>query len=138
MAVSVDNPPPEFAATYDGEVKDLSITKAEYHPGTITVTGDQATATFHATVTLKTLGEWNYDGGLALKRVDKHWKVVWTPAAVHPALTPGTHFARKRTVAARASILGTNNSQLAGSGQIVTVGLQPSRIKDRPALLAAL
>jgi cell division protein FtsI/penicillin-binding protein 2 len=138
MAVTVDAPPPDFAAIYQREVKDLTITKAEYHKGTVLTTGTRATATYHAVVTLKTLGDWTYDGSLDLRRAGGQWKVVWTPAAIHPALRAGTHFARKRTVPTRAAILGRDGSQLAGQGQIVTVGLQPSRIKDRPALLAAL
>ena len=41
-------------------------------------------------------GHWAYDGALDLRRVDGAWRVVFTPASLHPALTDGARLQRVR------------------------------------------
>src|SRR5205807_4181359 len=58
---------------------------------------------------------------------------------VHPLLKQGTHFARTRSWPARAPILAADGTtQLAGLGQVVSVGLHPSHVTDRAHLLDVL
>jgi cell division protein FtsI/penicillin-binding protein 2 len=138
MEALVDRPPVSFAATYQQMVSDLMVTKATFRPGPIVERKGAATAPFHATLTLTGLGDWEYDGLLHLARSDGRWRLSWTPASVHPQLQAGDHFTRSRTVPARAAILAADGTPLASTQSTVIVGVQPSKVTDRAALLAVL
>jgi cell division protein FtsI/penicillin-binding protein 2 len=146
MKERVADPPDSFEDDYATLTDGLAITAARFELGDVERDGDEATATFDATLRLGGLGEWSYTGELALRRGggadgdtdDERWAVVWSPATVHPDLRAGQHLVRTRERPTRAPITGVGGAQLAGSQAGVTIGLQPSRIQDLNAVKAAL
>jgi cell division protein FtsI/penicillin-binding protein 2 len=80
----------------------------------------------------------SYNGDLVLARRRGVWKVVWTPATVHPKLPAKGSFAVERAFPPRAPILAVDSTPLTVDAAVVDVGLVPERIKDRPGLEAAL
>jgi cell division protein FtsI/penicillin-binding protein 2 len=137
MRVLVDAPPPTFTAVHAQMVKDLSISGLHLTPGTLVVTGAAAQKPFSIEVTLKGLGSWSYAETLRLVRPARRWKVSWTPATVHPQLAAGRKFARVVKWADRAPILGRDGTVLQGQGDVVSVGVEPDRVKDPNAVVAA-
>ena len=131
-------PPPEMEAAVTGMRDDLRISAARFRPGEVRRQGDTANADFTADLDLAGLGQWSYRGTLALSRVEGDWRVAWGPAALHPELSAGQRFGRSRTWPLRAPILGVDGSELVAAGEVVDVGLQPERIRDRAQIQAAL
>jgi cell division protein FtsI/penicillin-binding protein 2 len=93
---------------------------------------------FEAKLRIPDAGTITYPGDLNLVRQQDTWKVLWTPATVHPKLAVNGSFAVERAFPPRAPILGVDSTPLTVDTQVVDVGLVPERIKDRPALEAAL
>jgi cell division protein FtsI/penicillin-binding protein 2 len=131
-------PSDEPAGVDEQIAKALGVTRARYESGPVRVEDGQASAAFTARLTLRGLGEWQYEGWLELTRAGRGWKVAWTPAAVHPELRPGLRLARERVWPERAPILARDGRPLVRTGQVVVVGVQPGRVDDRGALLRAL
>ncbi|MFG1947028.1 penicillin-binding transpeptidase domain-containing protein [Nonomuraea sp. NPDC048826] len=73
---------------------------------------DRATVPYTVTHRLKNLGEWTYDGELKLKVADRHWKVDWSPAALHPKVTPGAEFSLKAKWPERAPIVDADGNRI--------------------------
>jgi cell division protein FtsI/penicillin-binding protein 2 len=134
MAAFVASPPADLAATATSLVKSVPGSTAEYTATSVTLVDDtNATANYHAAVTMPGLGKVEWDGTLALVRVetpdgDKIWRVQWRPDNLYPGLKAGERLTVTRTWPARASILGSDGSVLAGTSDVVTIGLQPDRV----------
>ncbi|GAA3845533.1 hypothetical protein GCM10022226_81020 [Sphaerisporangium flaviroseum] len=105
MRADLATPAPGFEAAYAEPAKNLGAEKTTVTLGPVTPGGDgRAKAAYTATLTLKNIGEWTYTGSLDLVVKDRHWKVAWTPQAVHPAMNGSTHLALKTTWPQRAPI----------------------------------
>lgn len=75
-------------------------------------------ADFSATVMVQGLGGFDYDGQLGLVKVPKAgWRVSFTEASVHPALTPGTRLIRTRDLGKRGQVLAPEGRPLADLDQ---------------------
>lgn len=131
-------PPPELDAAVTGMRDDLRITAARFTPGPVRKEGGGVVADFTAQMELAGLGPWTYQGSLRLGRIEGEWLVDWSPASLHPDLAPGQRFGRSRTWPARAPILGADGAALVSGGDVVDVGLQPERIRDRAQVQAVL
>ena len=131
-------PPPEMDAAVTAMQEDLRVTGARFSPGPIRRGEAVAVGEFTAELDLAGLGTWTYQNRLQLIRGDGKWRVAWEPAALHPDLGPGQRFGRSRTWPARAPILGADGTALVAATEVVDVGLQPSRIRDRAQVQAAL
>ncbi|MFC0864531.1 penicillin-binding transpeptidase domain-containing protein [Sphaerimonospora cavernae] len=143
MKAELAAPAAGFEAAYAELTKNLGATK-------VTVTGmhvsdpadDRSTASYTATASLKNVGEWTYKGKLQLVVKDRHWKVDWSPAAVHPALTGAEHLAIKTTWPARAAIMDAGGARIddgddGGSVQQLVGFLDKATAKDVKKLGAA-
>ena len=137
MRVLVQRAPPTFTAVHAQMVKDLSVSSLRITPGSLVVAGATAQKPFSVDVALKGLGTWRYRESLHLVRPGRRWKVVWTPATVHPQLASGMKFARVMHWPDRAPILGRDGTVLQGQGDVVSVGVEPDRIKDPAAVTTA-
>jgi cell division protein FtsI/penicillin-binding protein 2 len=124
-------PQPGLPAAYTQVDRSLGIEHASYEPGQAHGEGKRATVDFSARAELRGLGTWSWMGRLELTRSGRHWLVAWTPAAI---LT----LTRQRTWPARAPILARDGTPLVRTSEIVVVGVQPGRVRDRAALLEAL
>jgi cell division protein FtsI/penicillin-binding protein 2 len=81
-----------------------------------------------------------YDTSVRLARDAKSgdWKVEWTPATVHPGLQRGDTLLAESLPGARASIIGAGGRPLVTEQPVVHVGIEPSRVRDLPALTSRL
>lgn len=138
MGDLVHDPPRDFAERHQAITRDLRVGRTELRAGRIRRDGNEATASFTADVTVAGLGQWRYDGRLRLARAEGQWRVQWSPAAVHPALSDGERLARTRKWDARASILAADGTALTVEGSVVSVGVEPRRVQDVEAVAAAL
>jgi len=101
---------------------------------------DKNTATDTITVAwpLTKTAAWTYQSVLTLSKSGKTWRVVWSPAIVEPHLVANTKLKEIRTPAPRGSILGGDGKPIVEAHQVVTVGIQPSQVKDINSLVASL
>ncbi|MCU1427591.1 MAG: Cell division protein FtsI [Actinomycetia bacterium] len=157
MLGMVYQPPGTFAAQHQAMIDALGVANMSLTPGTVAFAGtdnSRANATFSAKLTLKGFGPWQYQGHLSLVRIvttangtnapatpgqaGGRWKVTWSPSVLHPQMRLGLAFALTRTWPVRASIVDMNGGMLVGSGDVVDIGVEPQRIKNRAETAAAL
>jgi len=138
MQALLQAPKADLPATYEQVAKGLGARSAAFQLGKVTRDGKRATADYAATIELGGLGPWRYQGRLDLAADGREWRVAWSPAAIHPSLRDGQRLTRSRTWPERAEILARDGTPLVSTDQVVVVGVQPGRIKDRQALLDAL
>lgn len=81
---------------------------------------------------------WQYDARADLVAADDGWRVRWAPSVVHPDLREGQTLQARRTMPARAALLDRSGQPLFAPTAVVTVGVQPSKATDLPALAALL
>lgn len=105
MRADLAAPAAGFDAAYAAPAADLGATKTTVRLGQVTPAGDgRAKAAYTTTLSLKDIGDWTYTGSIDLKVTDRHWKVAWAPAAVHPALDGSTRLALKTSWPSRAAV----------------------------------
>jgi cell division protein FtsI/penicillin-binding protein 2 len=138
MQAQVAAPPADFTERHTAMVEALRVTRASFTPGSATVTDDRAEVPFQARLRLRALGEWPYQGLLRLVRRDDRWRVDWSPATLHPELTPDLRFQRTRTWPERAPILAADGSALAEPGPVVTINVVGERVRDPAGVADAL
>lgn len=85
-----------------------------------------------------TAGTWAYDTTLRLRLVNDRWAVVWAPSVLHPRLVEGQVPAVEWTTPPRGPILSAEGEPLFEPGRVVTVNVQPRRVRDLDAVLAVL
>ena len=134
----VDSPPPDYQQAHEAATRALQVTKRTFTTGRMQERGTTAEAPFTARYELAGLGPWTYEGTVHLVRRDDAWKVAWSTATLHPALTAGRHLARTRTWGKRAALLAADGTALTTDGMVVGVGIEPRRVKDRAEVKAAL
>ncbi len=122
----------------------LAVTAVQVEPGDVAGCEDEepCTVPYDVTLSLRAAGDWPYVGQLTAAPTgegdDATWKVEWTPAIVHPALTPQTRLGRERSVPARASIVDRQGRPITEDRPVVTVGVVPKDLADPAAVYAAL
>ncbi|GII82450.1 hypothetical protein Ssi03_04400 [Sphaerisporangium siamense] len=115
MKADLAAPASGFDALYAEVAKNLGVSRTGVRLGRVAPAGDdRATAAYTATLALKDTGRWTYTGALDLVVKDRQWKVAWTPAAVHPALTAATHLDLKTTWPERAPIADSSGARIDG------------------------
>ncbi len=78
-----------------------------------------------------------WDIELELLRERGEWDVAWDHASVHPELQPGLVFDVSTAPVERAPILAHDGTELAGQGEQVTLGFEPSTVTDAEAVAEA-
>lgn len=74
---------------------------------------------------------------IELLRERGEWSVAWAPEAVHPDWQPGLVFDVETTEVERAPILASDGTELAGLGERVVLGFEPSAVEDAEELAEA-
>lgn len=138
MRALVADPPAEFREVHEAMTRDLQVATRSFRRGAVRSEGGDATAAFTARLELRGLGVWEYQGSLDLVRRDGDWLVRWTRAALHPRLDAGMHFGRTRQWPERAPILAADSTPITAMGQVVSVGIEPRRVRDRAQVTTAL
>jgi len=102
---------------------------------------DHASAAYTASWQLPGVGApWRYDGTLPLVRTQDTWGVQWKPADLHPKLTAAGLASLKveHVLPERAALQDAAGAPLFAKTDVVTVGVQPSKVTDLPGLAAKL
>jgi hypothetical protein len=105
-------PPPDLAARLAAVRTGLGVTNSRFQLGQV----HGAHAPYTATLTLKGVGSWTYDGALTLAKRDRRWRVAWSAAAIHPKLREGQRLAIKTTWPKRGAIVDATGSRIDGPG----------------------
>jgi cell division protein FtsI/penicillin-binding protein 2 len=141
---------PRSSQAHADATRRLGITAVGLEAGPPFVDAERGTAELPVAVTwdLGVLGEHRFDTALALERVQlaqeqdaapsSAWRVAWSPATLHPDLTADRRFERVRVFRPRAPILGADGAPLVVEVEVVVVGIEPQRMTDPEAVLAAL
>lgn len=103
---------PQSLAPYDQMRKGLDVQSISVRLGAVTTGEDTARAPYDATLKLKNVGEWTYQGVIDLKVSDRTWKVDWKPTALHPLMTAGDTFALKTRWPDRAKITNSAGERI--------------------------
>ncbi len=106
--------------------------------GAPTVTGDDASANVDVEWSVASGVDWRYQTVVRMKRQDKTWRVIWTPATVHPDLKAGDRLATRLVKAERGQILDGAGTAIVKARPVVVVGIEPRRVVNRASLIAAL
>ncbi|GII56724.1 penicillin-binding protein [Planotetraspora thailandica] len=100
MRELTDEPPSDFEARHQAFEETLAARSLRLTPGEVVSTGDgTAEVPFTEVRELRDYGRWSYRSTLHLGVRDYTWKVLWTPAVLHPDLAPGGEVERRDTPA---------------------------------------
>jgi cell division protein FtsI/penicillin-binding protein 2 len=144
MAELVRDPPEEFVEVHDQlvegtELEDLEVVASEARTGGPDGTQDgRANATLTITATLPGGRDLAWETDVELLRERGAWGLVWGHAVTHPDLRAGYRFAREVEPVDRAPILAADGTTLAGSGERVTFGFEPTSVDDAEAFAEAM
>lgn len=116
------DPAPALAAFADG----LGVFALDAEAGSPSLVADGASVPFTATVELPGAGEWTFEGALPLADVEvpvgddgrvtaRQWRVAFSPAVLHPDLTPGRRLQLATTWPARGSLQFTDGVPIPAS-----------------------
>lgn len=83
-------------------------------------------------------GTWAYDTRLPLQLVGDRWKVAWTPAVLHPQLREDDALDVRWSTPQRGPILSADGEPLFRPHPVVTVHVQPRRVRDLDDVLTVL
>jgi cell division protein FtsI/penicillin-binding protein 2 len=117
----------------DLEPEQVKLTPA----GEPAVSGDNATAAVDVQWSAGGV-LWQYETTIRLNRKDDAWRVVWSPATVHPDLKRGDSFAVRRLPAPRGPILDGSGEAIVRPRPVVVVGIEPQKVTDQTELLSEL
>ncbi|ATB51180.1 penicillin-binding transpeptidase domain-containing protein [Corallococcus macrosporus] len=132
------NPPAHFEAMHRQFRDGLRIASSQFELGPFQRDGDATVATYRAAHLLRGLGEWEVEGTLRFVRHQGPWRLQWTPAVLHPEARDGDRFSRTRTAPQRADILDARGALLTPQGEVITIGVDPSRVRNMADVAAAL
>lgn len=138
MRRAVANPPAHFEAMHQQFRDGLRIVSSQFELGPFQRDGDARVATYRAVHLLRGLGEWELEGTLRFVRHQGHWRLQWTPAVLHPEAREGDQFSRTRTAPQRADILDARGAPLTLQGEVITIGVDPTRVRNRADVAAVL
>lgn len=114
----------------DKKIENLIITKDEISRGQ---------AEYEVHLSSADFGKKVYNHKMTLKRTGLiDWEIVWNYNLVYPGLTKNDKFTRKRLIPERGEIFDRDGRPLAVKDEVVTVGVQPSRMEDRELLIDKL
>ena len=124
----------ELAAQFKQAHETLGLTKSDIE------VGDTAggTGSMRISHSVGGAGTWSYETRAKLHRSLLRWSVVWDPSLLHPSLRPGLRLDRRLEWPERAPITGRDDAPLTIKGTVVSIGIEPRRIKVRDETLAAL
>lgn len=129
--------PDQFAAVQRAAWDALGTTPAVAAMG-VTVDRDRATAMLQHTADLGAPGSWTWTSELELERSRGAWGAAWEPSAVHPALHEDWQLELDVAGPVRAQVLDRDGRALSGAGELVVVGVQPSRLPARERLVLTI
>lgn len=138
MADLVRDPPEDFAAVHQQLRDGLGLTGIVTDAAALDQDVDgRATTTVEVVATSSEVGQLRWEVTLRLLRERGHWGVAWEPTSLHPDYQSGLVFDLETTTIDRAPVLAVDGTELAGPGQRITYGFEPSIVTDPDALVEA-
>jgi hypothetical protein len=139
MALELDGAPPDLGAMAMSLVVSAPGSTAKYTRTTLVrdPIGGGATATYRAHVDVAGFGPLDWNGVLPLEHIQQTktravWRIQWRPDILYPGLLDGQQLILQRSWLTRSTITATDGTLLGGPREIVTIGLEPDRIKNLP------
>ncbi|MFT5222007.1 MAG: hypothetical protein ACI867_000304 [Glaciecola sp.] len=117
------------------EPTDLRVTVAEV------IEGDQdgfATVIIQPELDVPDVGTWAWSAELSMERGRGSWRIRWDETSFHPSLAVGLHFEVRTGPGSRAPILGFDGTPLTSTSEVVTIGIEPSRVPSAERLAESL
>jgi cell division protein FtsI/penicillin-binding protein 2 len=129
----------EVTTALSGAYRQLDAADLVLQIAGISQHGDQATATFQASVDLGSSGlNWTYQGRFTMHAGSSGWQVVWSPSVIVPGLQPGDRLAVVASTPGRAQIEDQSGRPLSVPGLVYAVGVRPGALADPTATADAL
>ena len=138
MQKLTSGPPAGFTAVNQAAFRDLSVRQASFTAGPMQAGQEAASEPVIERLTLVGLGTITIRSALHLVLSHGTWLVKWSPATIAPPLRAGDQLSLRTTWPARATVLDTHGTPLTSQGQVVTIGVEGSRIKNAAAVKSAL
>ncbi|WP_433184416.1 penicillin-binding transpeptidase domain-containing protein [Actinoallomurus sp. CA-150999] len=114
----VDDPPGDFADRHRDLSRSLHVDSVEFTPGRPVRHGDEASVDYAVTRELGDVGDWSFHATLRLARRNGAWRVVWSPATLHPALADGGQWFLTRIEAASADPVAADGRPLPSDSSV--------------------
>ncbi|MGI8648014.1 MAG: penicillin-binding protein [Acidimicrobiales bacterium] len=107
--------------------------------GDVSTDGDKGHAKVHVTWGLGSGQTWRYDTTVQLrKQGGEDWRIVWSPAILHPKLKGDDALQVRRGVANRGDIRGGGDALLVTERPVIQVDVVPREVPDPNALATTL
>ncbi|MGR6917792.1 penicillin-binding transpeptidase domain-containing protein [[Actinomadura] parvosata] len=103
---------PKQLTAYDQQRTALAVESAGIKLGKVTEGDGRASVPYTATLNMKNVGEWTYQGKIDLVVADRTWKVDWKPATLHPSMTEGATFSLETKWPQRAEITDADGGRI--------------------------
>lgn len=101
--------------------------------------GERRTVTLEVAWDLSETGEeWSYLTTAQLDLVDDVWRATWSPALLHPELTPGDQLVLSLERATRADILGADGEAIVAERPVYRVGIDKTMVDPSDQVAAAV
>ena len=98
-----------------------------------------ASADYKLNLESSDFGEKNYKFDMLLKRKGLiNWKIEWDYNLIFPGITKESEFVRKSILPERGNILDRNKIPLAVKGEVVEIGIQSAKVKNKEKLITEL
>ncbi|SEG40737.1 Penicillin binding protein transpeptidase domain-containing protein [Thermomonospora echinospora] len=120
MSRLVADPPGDFAVQHRALSNGLKVYSVELEPGPLVRDpgGESAYQEFEVTRNLAGRVTWTYRSTLRMGLVDRRWKVLWSPATLHPDLRGPATWKLAETESAPATFLARDKRPLPGDGTL--------------------
>jgi penicillin-binding protein 2 len=128
----------DFKSQYDAVVKAAAITGVDYKIVSSLMNPQDAQVRYQVTLNSAVVGNVTRETVMDLKRVDREWRIAWSPATILPELVNGTTLYLRFEAPTRANIYDRNGLALASETQAVALWLVPNQIGDEKAESAML
>lgn len=137
MAVRVLDPPSDFVEAHQAMVDALQPAATRVTRGPISIGQNQAETDVRVELDLPYADTYAYSTLLRLQREAGVWTVRWDPTTLHPDLRPRFGWRVDVSESVRAPIVAHDGTPLTGAAEEHTVGIEPQRVEDAAALVAA-
>jgi cell division protein FtsI/penicillin-binding protein 2 len=126
------------AADLEANRRGLDGAKVRATLGDVSEDGDAARAAVDVAWDVPGIGRFAYGSAMRLRKDGDEWRIVWSPALVHPRLESGLRLGTTREPAKRGAILDRDGRALVRDRAVYRVGLARDKVNDVGASVAAL
>jgi hypothetical protein len=78
---------PQQLGAYAQQRSGLSVERTSIRLGKVVEGDGRASVPYTATLAMKNIGDWSYEGQVDLVVADRTWNVDWTPKTLYPSMT---------------------------------------------------